>query len=240
MGVTIREKPPGSGKWWIFISHHGKRRSKKVGSRARALKVAEDTRHLLAQGDLGILKQPPGAVQTFYEYAREWLDRYIAPPMRQPGTFRRYSTLLEQHIKPVIGHIPITDLTRSHCRDMLADYYKSGASKSSVELMLCVLTGALGHAVDDELIKANPAAGISRKLRLKRDKDEISPLTAAQVNKVLDQIAAAAPDLWPAFLTAFRTGLRVGELCALRWEDINFAERNISVQRTAQDQRVKG
>lgn len=41
MGVKVREKPKGSGVWWIFINHHGRRKSKKVGSKKNALEAAQ-------------------------------------------------------------------------------------------------------------------------------------------------------------------------------------------------------
>jgi len=237
MGVTIREKPPGSGIYWLFISHRGKRTSQKVGgNKKRADELAEEIRHQLALDKLGLLEKSDKKI-TFYAYARAWIDNYILPPMRSQGTHTRYGKLLDQHIRPLIGSVPLAELSRSQIRDALVKYMRSGASRSSVGLMHCVISGALNHAVDDELIESNPAAGLVRKLALDdKGREEIRPLTPTEVATVLSIIADHWPAYYPAFLTLFRTGLRLGELCALKWEDVNFRDKQLMIHRTARDQ----
>ena len=56
MAVIVREKVKNSGEWWIFINHKGKRRSKKIGDKATANKVAKEVRERFAKGDLGMLR----------------------------------------------------------------------------------------------------------------------------------------------------------------------------------------
>ena len=57
MAVKVREKPKGSGDWWIFINHHGKRKSKKIGKdRTIALEVAERIKVKLVLNELSIEK----------------------------------------------------------------------------------------------------------------------------------------------------------------------------------------
>ena len=56
MGVKVREKPKGSGGWWIFIDHEGKRKSKKVGSEDAAMEVAKKIETRLVLGDFKIVK----------------------------------------------------------------------------------------------------------------------------------------------------------------------------------------
>ena len=52
MAVTVREKVKGSNEWWIFINHQGKRRSKKIGDKRTANKVAKEIRERLAKGEM--------------------------------------------------------------------------------------------------------------------------------------------------------------------------------------------
>ncbi|MFA5706820.1 MAG: tyrosine-type recombinase/integrase [Patescibacteria group bacterium] len=237
MGVSIREKPPGSGIYWLFISHRGRRTSRKIGTnRKRAEEMAEEIRHQLALDKLGLLERQDRKI-TFYAYARAWIDNYIRPPLRAQGTHTRYGKLLEQHIRPLIGSVPVAELSRSQIRDALASYMRAGASRSTVGLMHCVISSALNHAIDDELIESNPAAGLLRKLALtNKGREEIRPLTSAEVATVLAIIADHWPTYYPAFLTLFRTGLRLGELCALKWEDVNFRDKQLFIHRTARDQ----
>ena len=75
MGVKIREKPPNSGIWWIFINHQGKRRAKKVGrDRKLAVDAAKKIEAKLALGDVGLLDNQGSKAPTFREYVHGWQD----------------------------------------------------------------------------------------------------------------------------------------------------------------------
>ena len=68
MAVIVREKKKGSGEWWVFINHNGKRRSKKVGSKKAATAVKREVEARLAKGDMGMLKEK---CPTVAQYGRE-------------------------------------------------------------------------------------------------------------------------------------------------------------------------
>ncbi|SPD73829.1 hypothetical protein PITCH_A200001 [uncultured Desulfobacterium sp.] len=57
MAVKIREKPNGSGVWWLFIDHQGKRKSKKVGDKKTALEAARKIEAKLVLGDFNLEKR---------------------------------------------------------------------------------------------------------------------------------------------------------------------------------------
>ena len=68
MGVTVRQKIKGKGKsWWVFISHNGKRTSRKVGTKDAAKEVAKQIEAKLQLGEFGFEQEKP--VPTFQEYA---------------------------------------------------------------------------------------------------------------------------------------------------------------------------
>jgi integrase len=93
MGVKVREKPAGSGVWWIFIDHLGKRKAKKVGKdRKLAEEVARKISAKLTLGDVGITEKKE-QVPAFKEYAELWLHGYIKP-LRRETTFERYRDVL--------------------------------------------------------------------------------------------------------------------------------------------------
>ena len=71
MGVKIRKH---NGAWWLFISYHGKRKAKKVGTRDAAEKVKREIEARLGLGDLGIFGSTKP--QTFAEYADRWLKHH--------------------------------------------------------------------------------------------------------------------------------------------------------------------
>jgi integrase len=82
VGVKVREKVKGSGEWWLFIDHHGKRKSKKIGSKKVAHEAAKALEAKLALGDLGVLDEET-KTPLFKEYAELWLHTYIKALRRE-------------------------------------------------------------------------------------------------------------------------------------------------------------
>ena len=237
MGVTVREKVKGSGVYWIFIEHHGKRKTKKVGPKATAEKIAKQAREKLLLNELRLTEKD---TPQFSEYAAGWLESSIKPPMREPGTYRRYKGLVDNHIKKgFAGHL-ITDIARGDVRDFLTRQVHQGASRSSISTMKTILSGIFNHAIDDEIITANPCAGVMRILNFSgKPENKIEPFTLAESLEILKTIKASFPAYHLFFLALFRTGMRLGECCGLQWGDINFRDGYIKVQRTASHQRIK-
>ncbi|MDJ0985181.1 MAG: hypothetical protein QNJ26_06525 [Desulfobacterales bacterium] len=76
MGVTVRQKTKGRGKpWWVFISHNGKRTSRKVGDKQAAEKVASEIRAKLQLGKFGF--KDDKQVRSFKCYADSWINNTV-------------------------------------------------------------------------------------------------------------------------------------------------------------------
>jgi integrase len=239
MGVKVREKPTGSGIFWIFINHQGRRKSKKIGTdEDLANEVAEKIRAKLVLGELDIEKtEKPCPI--FKDYCELWLEGYIKPIKRQT-TYQRYSSLLNKYIGPNIGKMTIDQITRGHVRDTLLDIHKKGLSKSTVSTARNVISGTFEHAIDEELVKENPSRGILGKLGLdeRKDREPVQPIKADEVSLFLNTCKKYRNDWHPFFLCAFRTGMRLGELLALHWGDIDWNSKYIHVQRAFRNGRI--
>ena len=231
MGVTIREKPKGSGIWWAFISNNGNRRSKRIGTdRKLALEVAEKLRAKLALGEVGIVEKKQ-SIPSFKTYSEKWLEDYIKK-VRSESTHKRYQEVLKIHVNPFIGNVRIDELRRGEVRDFFLKLKGNGTSVSTIRTIRNVISGTLNYAVDDELIQANPVVGITRRLQLQSKKSKIESFTAEEVRILLDACQVHYPEFYPFFLCAFRTGMRLGELLALKWGDIDWNGRFIRVSRS--------
>jgi integrase len=78
MGVKFRERPEGSGVWWLFIDHQGKRKARKIGKDKKlALDVAKKVEAKLALGDVGPLEKNETTPPTFAEYAQTWISEPV-------------------------------------------------------------------------------------------------------------------------------------------------------------------
>ncbi len=110
----------------------------------------------------------------------------------------------------------------------MRDFLIAKSKKLNVYVLRDVISGVLGFAFDDALIKANPVTGITKKLELKNDKsEEVDPLTEADLSLFLKTCKDLAPEYYPFFLMAVRTGARLGELLAIRWGDLDFSYKVI-------------
>ncbi len=222
MGVSIREKPKGSGIWWVFVNHRGTRKAKKIGKDKRlAREVAQKIEAKLILGDLDLSKDQ-AQIPTFGEYSKKWLA--FIKMNRRESTYSRYDQVLKSHILPVFKDKPLDTITRGDIRDFLI----MKAETLSVFVFRDILSGILGFALDDELIKANPVTGITKKLEIKRDKGKhVDPMTEIDLSTFLDTCKGFKLEYYPFFLMAARTGMRLGELLAVRWGDLDFTHKII-------------
>lgn len=231
MGVIVREKVPGSGIYWIFVSHQGKRKSKRIGSESAAKEAAAKIEARLTLGDFAI-EDKPQKKPLFKEYAGLWRDGYIKP-LRRPSTYERYGDILKNYVNPAIGDMEIDTIKRRNIRDLFLKLHQKKYSRSTICLCRDVISGVLGHAVDDELIEANPVSGILKRLNLDREKQlQVEPLTSEEVKLFLETCKQICPEYHVFFLCGFRAGMRLGELIGLQWGDIDFNKQNIHVQRS--------
>ncbi len=222
MGVSVREKEPGSGVWWIFLHHNGKRRSKKIGAEKEARDVAAKIEAKIILGELDIDKSEKEKI-CFGEYSKKYLA--FIKMNRRNSTHERYSQVLRDHVSPTFKNKPVDSIKRGEIRDLLI----KKAETMDVRIIRDVISGVMGYAVDDEIIQANPVIGIIKKLNLKKDEiedndetEDVDPLTETELHAFLGKADETVPAYYPFFLTAARTGMRLGELLALRWGDLQF------------------
>jgi integrase len=232
MSVKIRERPKGSGIWWLFIDHGGRRRAKKIGPDKKiAREAAKHISARLTLGDLRVIEESK-TVPTFQEYAELWLESYVKP-LRRQSTYERYRDVLRRHVFPTLGAAAIDKINRGAIRQLLFSLLAQKFSWSHVELVRSVISGPMAHALDDELIPANPVVGILKKAIEKRDKDkEIDPFTPEEVLLFLETCLRRQGQHYPFFLCAFRTGMRLGELLALQWGDVDWHGKFLLVRRS--------
>ena len=176
----MREKVKDSGEWWVFINHKGKRRSKKIGDKRTANKVARRIRERLAAGDLGMIRDRCPAIAT---YGQKWLDS----PLRgqAESTLVKYKEAFELNIKPHFGSKRLYEIKKRHVKDFVGELKGKELSTSRSQVILFVLSGMFENAIEDELISVN----LCQKMRRYCGNDtrkEINPLTPNEVQETLD------------------------------------------------------
>ena len=174
------------------------------------------------------------------EWMDTWLHEYMKPSVRAT-TWESYETQIRKHIKPALGHIRLSQLQTSSLQKLYnektdggrADGKDGGLSPRSVKYIHTVLHSALEQAKKERMIMINPADSVKLP---KQQKKEIQYMESADLTKFFQ--AAKGTKYFPAYYLELATGLRRGELLAIRWQDVDFKNHTVTVNQNLV--RVKG
>ncbi|MDQ3493518.1 MAG: site-specific integrase, partial [Chloroflexota bacterium] len=207
------------GRWagGVHIGYHdGKRVRKHVLGHTR--NEVADKLDILLQAHRE--QRPiPDQRQKLGPFLRRWLDDTARPALRA-STYDSYDAILRLHLIPGLGRIPLAKLAPADVQSFLNVKLESGLSPRRVQYLHAVLRRALGMAERWGLVSRNVAKLVDPP-RVPRH--EIEPLTPEQARRLIE--AAAEDRLRALWVTALGTGLRQGELLALRWEDVDLDGR---------------
>jgi integrase len=176
---------------------------------------------------------PTSSVPTFAEYARRWLAEAIAPH-RKPRTEDYYRAVLEHHLLPVFGTLPLTEIRPAQVRTFIARKLGAKVSRNTVKNMAATLRAIVYQAQQmDELIPGNPAARFGKFFDARHDaREHVVVLEPEDVARVLESGTKWYSDHELAVRMLFYTGMREGEMLGLRWEDIDWPRHLIDLRRT--------
>jgi integrase len=176
-----------------------------------------------------LVARRPGATVTFADAAEELL-RYLEHERgRRASTLRNYRLSLRNHILPALGQLPLTAVTVPRI-DALRTYLirRRGLAPSTVNQHLVLVHGILKRAQRAYGLPFNAASVVERQVvRRSGDFEVYSPEEVAALAR-----AAASSQEGAMYVVAAYTGVRLGELLALRWRDIDYGKRLVHVRRS--------
>lgn len=239
MGVKVREKIKGSGDWYVFTNHKGFRGAKQVGSYVAAVEVAEKLEAMLVLKDFGIQTEAEQKAPTLNIYSQIYIEETVAGVL-DDATHERYGEVFKRDILPAMGNMPIDEITPKIVRNLLNKLARDKRTSKSISLTRTVLSTCLTEAVIDGYLKTNPVKDLAQNRKRHKTVEarrprtyKVNPLNTNEVKQFLDIALADDPDMYgPMFLCDFRTGLRLGELIALHWDDIEWDNNVINVRRS--------
>jgi integrase len=170
---------------------------------------------------------------TLAEYLHRWLDSPVKTKNLKPITVEQYEQQIRVHIVPSLGRVKLRTLSPELVQDFYDSKIAAGLKPSSVRYIHAVLHNALEHAHKRRLIPDNVA---SKTDPPKVRPPEIQPLDAEQAKTLLD--ASRTEPLGSLYTVAATAGLRIGELLALRWTDVDLEQGVMRVSRNLS--RAKG
>lgn len=177
-----------------------------------------DGQSRLAHGDTP--REESVRLDTFLD---RWLEDVIKPSKRH-STHRSYEIIVEKHLKPSrLGGMKLRDLNEAQIQHVFVTKNKTPTRTQA--LTLIVLRRALDRAQQWRMIDRNPAKHVALP---RQERPERHPLTRQEVHRLLE--VAKSDRLFALYYLAIDTGMRQGELLALRWSDI--VDGTIRIQRS--------
>jgi integrase len=221
-----------NGAWWIDFYHQGKRIRRKVGPSKKVAETAlADIQVRKAKNDfLGVCE--PKKI-TFKSFAAEYLE--YSKANKAKSSYERDRTVIQKHLLPVWGEQLLQRITAKDIEN-----YKLGridrVMASTVNRELALISNMFRKAIEWDYLKMTPTAQIKK---IKTGVRHFRYLSHEEAERLLESCRQSSnPQLHVFVATALNTGMRLGELTALEWKDIDLKRGTIRVD-NKQDHHTK-
>jgi integrase len=213
---------------WYFVKMVNRKRIKKALSNSvtEARKLRDQyLKEILIYGTIQEPQREKTSGPLFGELAQEWIQ--IKEKEIKSSTLRDYKSSMNYHILPLFGGIPIEDIGYRDIKRFMA---KLSCSPKRINNVLVPLRSLFEYAHLSGIIDQNPMHLVKS---VRAGKPDIHPLSMEEVNLFLEKVS---PRYKNFFIIAFFTGMRFGEMSALKWKNVDFKLGIIKVRET----RVRG
>lgn len=170
----------------------------------------------------------------FSQVAEAWFEE-ILPGIKE-STVAKYKNMLYRYILPALGDRNIaaidTEEIQHFCVQLLQSGGRSrkGLSEKTVADILSLIRGILRHAAAKGQSGVPDLSGV----HIRQPKKQMRIFTVSEQKRLTDYLCSHREARNLGILLSLYMGLRIGEVCALGWEDISFSERTLQVRRTMQ------
>ena len=204
----------------------GKRRhASKSGFRTQKEAEEAGTKALAEYLNAGTFHKPTDI--SVADYMDQWLEQYVKMNLK-PNTILAYQGLVKNHIKPAVGHFKLQSLTPSALQDFVNEQKKKGFSKQHVDLILSTFKGALNYAIEPlQLIQSNPMIYVKPPKMEKKPRKRII-LKKDEFPRIIEAFPFGTNYHIPLMI-GYHTGMRIGEVLGLTWEDVDLKKGTITV-----------
>jgi len=226
-GRIIKRK--GSSNYTIVLqmgldSATGKRKQQWITAGTSKREAEKQMAKLIHELDNGNYVKPDKT--RMKDYLERWLSDYAKPNL-SPRSYDRYIGIINKYLIPELGSIHLTQLRPEHLQKHYTSGLNSGLSARTVRYHHALIHIALQTAVKWGWINRNVADAVDPP---RFERSVMQTWNEDEVNRFLE--AAKESHYYPLFYTALFTGMRRGELLALRWQDVDFIYSQIYISRS--------
>ena len=222
-GISIRK----DGRYQARYTLNGKRYTIYGKTQKEVEKKLRDAQYEIEHG---IFAKPDKiTVDTWFE---TWMKEYQSNVIRET-TEALYRSMYKHHIKDAIGNMKLQAVRPEHIQSMFNQMKKDGYAPSFIKRFRNVLSKMFKQAYQNDLIVRNPVEKTTTpKEQEKQQGGSHRGLTEKEQRDFLRYADEIEPQYADLFYLGFATGMRIGELFALEWSDVDFVDQEIHVRGT--------
>lgn len=191
---------------------------------------AEEATRSMSQSE----KHSKAMTETFTKISEEWLE--TIKPTLKPASIARYRNVLDNHLLPQFGNRKTVDISRDEVSAFISRLLATGGKKGdglspkTVSGIVSVMKNVMDYARN---VKCIPVISFSG-LCVKQPQKQLRVFSNREQKAISDYLMKDMSLIKLGILLCLYTGLRIGEICALTWGDISFAEKQLHIKRTMQ------
>lgn len=232
--ISQRKDGTWTGRITLGVGADGKPKVRAVYGRTES-EVRKKLRELQKETLAGTQANIPR--QTVYDFMAGWLVNTKQNELK-PRSFDRLEQTLNLYVYPNIGYLQVAALTSDDVQRLINQLKQNGYSFSVIKKVYDAINACFKHGIAQRKVDFNPAVGVTLP---RKDAVPAKPMqyyTTAEMRKICSAATAETKNGYrvyrfgDAIVFAANTGLRLAELCGLRWSDIDFNRRTLHVHNT--------
>lgn len=191
---------------------------------------------------VGIITTKKGWTMIYKEWLVDWLMNYIKPSTKEK-TYSRYADVVYQHLIPKLGDYELQELTPLIVQRYITELLQNGnlktgqgLSANSVNSIITVIQGSMATA---HLLELTDRYEMDKLKRPKAKEKPIECFTPTEQKQIEQAVMSDKREKMKGIILCLYTGLRIGELLALEWSDIDFGKAELTVSKTCHDGKNK-
>lgn len=220
LGVGFTQRK--DGRYECRVTLNGKRKTFYHKNLSDLRKTVNDAKYEAEHGICGNNEK-----LTLDDWHKIWRETYKVGHVKGT-TLQRYDEYYKAHIKDNLGGFLLNDLKPTMIQGFINQLDQKGLATGTIQYIRTILSNILEFAVQDDLIIKNPCSHLQIPKKPQKVK---TALTQEEQNRFLQE-SKLHSSYYPIFFTALFTGMRVNEILALTWDDVNFKQGTISINKT--------